>query len=397
MKESSNQESRIAEFLVARGGPFYAVQQQLGLLREDAFRAGPRAVLFVALAWGGPLLLSLIDGRAFGTPADRPYLLELAAWARFFIAVGLFILMERQVEERLRLHLGQFVRARLLAPGSLAAAAEAVTRALKRRDLGIAEAVCLAIALLVGFVTQFRLLDTDTSSWAVHVAADGNALTLAGWWCIFVSGVIFWFLLLRWLWRLLVWSRLLRDFAGLELRLVATHPDGHGGLAFIGRYPNAYTRFVFALSCVLGAAVAHALMDGSLSTAAYGYVLGAWWLIVMALFAYPLLAFRKPLGILREQTLLRCSAQATRHHRAAERELLGSNVNAAGDAEPVAAEKIPDPSKVFDTARKLSVLLVSRSALLPVSFAALLPLAAAGTTQLPIKEILGIAKRFLLL
>lgn len=63
----------------------------------------------------------------------------------------------------------------------------------------------------------------------------------------------------------------------------------------------------------------------------------------------------------------------------------------------MAADKIPDPSKVFATARKLSVLLVSRSALLPVSVAALLPLVAAGTTQLPIKEILGIAKRFLLL
>jgi hypothetical protein len=63
----------------------------------------------------------------------------------------------------------------------------------------------------------------------------------------------------------------------------------------------------------------------------------------------------------------------------------------------VAAEKIPDPSKAFTTARKLSVLVVSRTALLPVSFAALLPLAMAGTTKLPVKEILGIAKRFLLL
>jgi hypothetical protein len=41
---------------------------------------------------------------------------------------------------------------------------------------------------------------------------------------------LFWFLLLRWLWRHAVWGLLLRDLARLELRLVATHPDGAGGL-----------------------------------------------------------------------------------------------------------------------------------------------------------------------
>ena len=84
------------------GGPFYDLQRQLGLLREDTFRAGSRALLFVGLAWGVPLILSLIDGNAFGQASDKPYLLELGVWARFLVAVGLFMLMERQVEERLR-------------------------------------------------------------------------------------------------------------------------------------------------------------------------------------------------------------------------------------------------------------------------------------------------------
>ena len=44
----------IGDFLIARGGPFYELQQRLGLLRENAFRAAPRAVLFVFLAWAGP-------------------------------------------------------------------------------------------------------------------------------------------------------------------------------------------------------------------------------------------------------------------------------------------------------------------------------------------------------
>jgi hypothetical protein len=393
----TNKELQIGQFLIARGGPFYELQQQLGLLREDAFRAGSRALLFVGLAWGVPLILTLLDGNAVGPPAEQPYLLELGMWARFLIAIGIFVLMERQSEERLRTHLAQFVRAPLLAPGAFEAAAEAVTWALKRRDAYLAEIICLVIAILGSVVAYFRLLDGDTSSWAVRISPEGNALTLAGWWCVAVSNILFLFLLLRWLYRLFVWSKMLRDLAALELRLVATHPDGHGGLAFIGQYPNAYTLFVFAVSCVLGATIAQELMAGDLATATYGYVMGVWLLIVLAILAWPLLAFLKPLADLKELTLLVSSAQATRHHRAAERELLGKNISAEKDSEPAAASEIPDSSKVFAAAQKLSVFLISRSALLPVSAAALLPLVAAGATQLPFKDLLKIMKGLLLL
>jgi hypothetical protein len=231
----------------------------------------------------------------------------------------------------------------------------------------------------------------------VQISPEGNALTAAAWWCLIVSSPLFGFLFLRWLWRYLVWAMLLRELAVLDLRLVATHPDGHGGLAFIGKSPNAYATFVFAVSCVLGAAITHQLLHGDLAPATYGYVMGAWLLIVLALFAFPLQAFSKPLNKLKEQTLQFSSARATRHFRAAEREQLGRNISAAGDAESAAASEIADPSKTFTAAQKLSAFLFDRSALLPISGAALLPLVAAGATQLPFKQLFSVVKRLLLL
>lgn len=237
----------IEEFLVARGGPFYELQQRLGLLREEAFRAGPRAMLFVFLAWGVPLLPSLVSGNAFGSPEEDPYLLALGPWARFFIAIGLFILMEKQVEERLRVHLRQFVRAPILAPQSFQPAAEAVNRALRRRDSWTAEAVRFVVAVFGTIVSTLNLLHAPASSWAVEVSAGASALTAAGWWSVLFSNLLFLFLLLRWLWRHAVWAMLLREMAGRELRLVAAHPDGHAGLGFLGQYPNAYVMYVEAL------------------------------------------------------------------------------------------------------------------------------------------------------
>ena len=72
--------------------------------------------MFVALAWGVPLLLSLLAGRAFGPRGHHPYLLDFGAWARFFIATGLFLMAEQQVEYGLHGKLGQFVRAPIIAP-----------------------------------------------------------------------------------------------------------------------------------------------------------------------------------------------------------------------------------------------------------------------------------------
>ena len=155
------EEDSIDEFLIARGGPFYALQRQLGLLREDAFRAGSRALLFVGLSWGVPLVMSLVSGNAFGQPSEKPYIFSLVPWTRFFIATGLFMLMERQVEEQLRKYVVQFTRGPILALGSFDAAAEAVTSALKRRDSRLAEAGCLTIAIFITIITFFRLIDGD--------------------------------------------------------------------------------------------------------------------------------------------------------------------------------------------------------------------------------------------
>ena len=391
------EEKRAGEFMLARGGPFYELQRLLGMLREDAFNATPRALLFVAIAWGVPLVLSIVAGSAFGSVSDGPYLYDLVVWARFFIAVGLFLLMEKKVEEQLRIYLLQFVQAPLLAPGSLDAAAAAVTRSLKLRDASTAEAACLVIALFGSLATYFRLLDHDIASWAVQVTVTGNSLTLAGWWAVFVSNTIFIFLLMRCLWRLCVWGLLLRELAGLELRLVATHPDGHGGLAFLGQYPNAYATFVFAVSCVLGAVVAHELMDATLTATTYGILMTGWMVVILVLFSLPLLAFNKPLGKLKEKTLLAYSTRSTQHYRASERKLLGRNIVASEDGTEETTTDIPDPVKAYTATRKLSGMVVSRATLLPLSIAALLPLVAAGTTQLPLKEMLKVVKRLLLL
>jgi hypothetical protein len=119
------EEIQVGKALSAHGGLFYKLQLRLGLLKQDSLRSGRRAAIFVALAWGIPLLMSLVAGRATGTLAERPFLLDPIVWARFAIAIALFTVAEERIEEQLGQMLRQFTKAPLLAPTSFEAAAAA--------------------------------------------------------------------------------------------------------------------------------------------------------------------------------------------------------------------------------------------------------------------------------
>ena len=389
--------SRIGEYLASHGGPFFELQRRLGALEEEALHAGRRAAIFVTLSWGVPLLLALFAGRAFGPADSHPYLLDFGAWARFFIATALFVLAEQQVEYGLRGKLGQLVRAPIIAPGSRKAGAEAVVQALKLRDSGVAEIVCLGLAIAGTIAFLVNLTVVESSTWAVEVSADGAHVTLAGWWTVICSAPFFYFLLARGLWRYLIWAQLLWRLASLELRLVATHPDGKAGLAFLGEYPNAYSMFVFGMSSAIAVTVVRHVFDANISSVTFAYIIGSWLAIVFAFFAFPLLAFSKPLAELKERSEQILGAQATRFHRAAERALVGRNLVADDPSEADAGEPVPDPSAQFAASRKLSVVLMNRSAIAPLAGAALVPFAIAGATKLPYKEVFSLVKKLLVL
>lgn len=390
-------ESRaLPEFLAFRGGPFYELQYRLRLLRRNSLHAGSRAVLYVALAFGIPFLLALPDSLSFDSSGHR-FLTDPGTWARFVVAIAAFVFAEAQVETGLRMKLLNFQTSRLIAETSLNDAVAAVNRALRRRNSFAAEAVCAIIALVFSLAGYFRLHQADISSWAVTVLPDGRHVTLAGWWTLFFSQPLFVFLLSRAFWRHLVWAQLLRRISRLELRLVSTHPDGKGGLAFLATYPNAYTLFIFGMSAALAAALAKHQLNEGLTPTVLTTVMTVWLGLVLAVFGHPLSAFSWPLFELRQKTLVRLAAQATTYFRIAERKLLGENMAANSEAEAQETEEPDDPSKQYATVGKQSTVLLSRSALVPVGLAALLPFAIVAATVLPLKEIGAVLKKILLL
>jgi len=383
-------------FLASHGGPFFELQRRLNLVHEKNLHTGRRILLFVTIAWAVPLLLTL-PTLASETPTLKAYLADPGPWARFFVGIAAFLAAEQAVEAGLRRKLGQFLRAPLITPASQGAALVALNTALGRRDSVLAELGCLALAVVSAVLAFATFKQLPSTSWAATMTGDAHRLTMAGWWCVFISIPLFIFLLARGIWRHLVWAEMLRSIARLDLRLVSTHPDGKGGLAFLGEYPNAYVLFVFGISCGMAAAVAKHQMQADLSATTLTTIMSAWLLVVLAFFAYPLSAFSKPLTQLKDKTLLTLSARATTQQRAAERKSIGANVVAPDANEAEQAIEPVDLTKQYEQTRKLSSMLVNRNTLLPVAAAALLPFAIAGASKLPYKEVFSVFKKLLLI
>jgi hypothetical protein len=388
-----------APFSFNRLGPFYRLQRRVGLLSDTDMASVMRALLFIALSWVPALLLAALQGVAINDNHERALLFDFSVYA-FVIAIVAFLLMEQTSDQRMAWLVGQFTAFGIVPDSSRDGFLQA-RRAMERRTAsGPAEGAILVVAYLLAFAWIARnAARVDGGTWAAQMQGGSLALTLAGWWALLVALPLFWFLLGRWLWRFLTWGRMLRDIAACELRLVATHPDRCGGIAFIGQYPKSYVLFVFALSSVVAASVLKHVVYAGASLMSFKFALFGMIAFLVVAFVLPLLAFSPVLKALKRKGLSHYGALASRHNMAFEGKWVDGTAGAPGEG-PLGS---PDVSSLADLAagyelvKNMRTMPVTKSSVVPLVLAALAPLAGVALTQAPFKLILGELKGLLLL
>jgi hypothetical protein len=192
---------------------------------------------------------------------------------------------------------------------------------------------------------------------------------------------------------------MLRDIARCDLRLVATHPDRCGGIAFIGQYPKSYTLFVFAISSVVAAGVLKHVVYAGASLMTFKFALIGLVVFLCVAFVLPLLAFSPVLKALKRQGLSRYGALASRHNLAFEGKWIGGTAGdpAEGPLGSPDVSSLADLAAGYELVKNMRTLPVTKASVVPLVLAALAPLAAVALTQAPFKLILGELKGLLLL
>jgi hypothetical protein len=286
------------ELSLIRGGPFYRAQQRARLIGPQQWNLGRRIVFAIALGW-----LPLILITALSNPRGLMSLLkDYRVTSRMLIAIPVLLVGQLLMEERFRMVVSHIIKADLLQPADLARMDEIIANLRRLRDSAIPE-LLIVLLLILHTLTAAKGL-VDATPWLAHLAGPNLHLTPAGWYAVLVSVTIFQFLLGLGLWKWLLWTVFAFRLSKLNLKLVATHPDGHGGLGFLGLTPVAFAPIAFAATSAIGATWRHEILHQGASLMAYKLPALALVIIVAAFALGPLAIFIPKLGALRRQGIL---------------------------------------------------------------------------------------------
>lgn len=377
------------KFSLVSGGPFYRLQQRLGLLGPDLLPPVRTAFIFVALAWLPLLLLSAAQGAAWNESlGGEAFLLDYGAYARFIVAIVALVLMEGVAERHIGTIVRQFFDADLLTPEDRPRFVQALRRADRRSSSARAEAILLVLAYVAPLYPVYELLSVLPHSWLGSQIDGQIRLSPAGWWALLVSFPLMWFLMLRWLWRFVVWTILLRDLARLNLRLVATHPDQSGGLGFLGLFPSTFAPLAFVMSSVAASGALQTIMFAHTPPQALAWPFLGWLVLMIMIFVGPILVFTPLLSRFRRQALLKYGVFAGGHNRRFEEKWLHEHRHREDALGTPDISSLSDMGAVYAQVRSMRSIPAGRETFLPLFIAIGLPWFAILLTQVPLVKIM---------
>ncbi len=235
------------ELSIIRGGPFYRLQQSFGLIRPDRWNLARRITVLLVIS-----LLPIFVITAISNPSGlHSLLVDYRVYSRMLLAIPALVSGEILMEARFRTVLRQIRELGLLEPTDTEYMDGIIAALVRVRDAYIPELAVLVL-LVVHTATSYHGL-IDATPWLAHRIGSELQLTPAGWFSVVVSAPLFQFLLGLGLWKWLLWTYFVFNLSRRKLRLVATHPDEHGGLGFLGLTASAFAPIAFAASCVIGA------------------------------------------------------------------------------------------------------------------------------------------------
>ena len=306
--------SNIDDFSLEKGGPFFRLLVRTRLMGEDFAPVMRRAVFFSLLAWLPLLVLSAIEGAAFGQAVKIPFLYNFSASVRLLLALPLLIAAEGVIDVRIREAVWHFSRSGLVEEKSFPEFGSAVRQALRVRDSFLAEGIMVGVVIFT--MVSLRLeFSGSSSTWQILVSPSGGTRTMAGWWHVFVSLPIFQFLTVRWLWRYLIWCWLLWRISRLDLQLIPTHPDRAAGLGFLGEAQVKFGIIVLAFSSVLSCHAGEEILFGGASLAGYKMMILGYVVLVLLVLLAPLFVFSSRLFEVKRRGLLEYGALANQYTR----------------------------------------------------------------------------------
>ncbi len=382
-------------FLLVECGPLYDFEARVGLIRKGAHQTARRACLAALLAWFPLLVLSGLQGTAFGHRVQVPFLRDFSAWSRFLLGIPFLVLAEKSLGPRIADAVEHFLTSGVVEQKDYQQFDRFVEQGLRSRDSKSPEVVVAILAYLVAF-TGFRLTAASVSTWYGVRANGRESLTWAGWWLIGFSAPLLHFLLLRWLWRLYLWFEFLSRVGNLNLKLFPTHPDKAAGLGFVGVTQLYFRTLLFAFSIGVTGVMANEIVYEKIPLQRFAPGIAVYVLAVVVVVVGPLAVFTRTLLRTKRRGLYEYGTLGTSYAGSFHRKwILGKNP----DDEPLLGtadiQSLADLENSYVHIERMHAVPIDPHIIVHLVIVSLLPMAPLLLSIMPLREIVKLLLKFL--
>ena len=378
------------KFSLVLGGPLFQLLRRVHLSDDTLMLVRQRVVAISLFAWLPLLVLAAIEGHLLDGGVAVPFLRDMEVHIRFLVAVPLLIVAELVVHQRMRPIAEAFLERNLIPEAAMARFDEAITSAFRLRNSVFAEVLLILIVYGVGVVIVWRHYTAlDAATWYATPSDTGAKLSLAGIWYGYVSLPMFQFLLIRWYFRLLVWTRFLWQVSRIELSLIPTHPDRLGGLGFISGTAYAFTVLLVAHGALVAAQLANRIMLLGARLTDFKIEIGVMVVFLLCVVFGPLLVFTPQLAQARRKGLREYGTLAERYVRDFDVKWLRGG--AASDEPFVGSadiQSLADLTNSYEVVRSMRVVPITRDAILQLAAAVLVPIIPLALTMMSFEDLL---------
>ena len=362
----------------------YRLSQALGF-RPDPSGLARFGLALGLFAWVPLAVLTTVEG-ALHPGGFVSFWQSIGTHVRLLLSIPLFFVAESLVDVRAGDVLHRILQAGVVLSRDEVLVSRAIRRATRQRDSWIVEgALVVLVVLLIGAGMRADL-PPDVSTW--RTSADGSP-SLPGWWYTTVSLPMFQFLFWRWCWRLIIWAGLLWRLARRDLQLVATHPDGAGGLAVLGVGHVDFGPFALAANAVLASSYAEQILFAGVAPATLALPIVAAVAGTTLVLVGPLAFFGHKLIDVKQRALLEYGTLADTYTRAFAGKWLASS---AVPDEPLLGtadiQSLADLGNSFELIRKMTVLPIARFQILLLAGSAALPYVPLVLLVLPLDQLI---------
>ena len=378
------------DFSLVLGGPLFQLMRRAHLSDEGLHLMHRRVIVIALICWLPLFVLSAAGGELLGGNATVPFLLDIDVHLRFLVAVPLLISAELVVHLRMRDIVRVFLDRRLIPENALARFEEIVNSALRLRNSVRAEILLLFLVYGVGVLIVWRHYSAlDAATWYATPSVEGPRFSLAGLWYGYVSLPLFQFLLVRWYFRVFIWTRFLWQVSRIKLCLIATNPDRVGGLGMLAGMVHAFMPVLLAHGVLLAGSIANRIFYLRATLLDFKIEVVTLTVLLLCMVGGPLLVFtpllaqtkrtaRRVYGTLAQRYGREFYAKWLREGAAPDEPLLG-----AADIQSLA-----DMGNSTEVVLTMRTTLITKEMLIALGCAVIAPIVPLALTMMPLNELI---------